>query len=151
MQSYDETEVTTGNAGKGKGKENASAWQNFAGGSRGKQGKEFTGYDSKGGAHHQIRTPSTAASEESLEIVTDGFRGRSRVSQAKVCLVNTYLEKLLLMHQQGGNSQFAKAPRGPSPSLPKDSMVEKLKAARMGHTVSYSDDEEESDDEWGRA
>ncbi|KAI4144073.1 MAG: hypothetical protein LQ341_002729 [Variospora aurantia] len=134
LQSYNETELTTGNAGKGKGKENASAWQNFAGGSRGKQGKEFTGYDSKGGAHHQIRTPSTAASEESLEIVTDGFRGRSKVSQVK-----------------GSNSRFAKAPRGPSPSLPKDSMVEKLKAARMGHTVSYSDNEEESDDEWGHA
>ncbi|KAL8650478.1 MAG: hypothetical protein Q9210_003800 [Variospora velana] len=134
LQSYNEAELTTGNAGKGKGKENASAWQNFAGGSRGKQGKEFTGYDNEGGAHHQIRNPSTVASEESLEIVTDGFRGRSGVSQAK-----------------GGNSRFAKAPRGPSPSLPKDSMVEKLKAARMGHTVSYSDDEDESDDEWGHA
>ncbi|KAI4114803.1 MAG: hypothetical protein LQ345_004480 [Seirophora villosa] len=130
LQSYDDEELTSANAAKGKGKETASDWQKFAGGSRGKAAKEFIGYDNNGRAHPQVRNPSTIASEESVEFVTDGFRGRSGVSQKK-----------------GRNSRFARVPRGPSPPLPKGHMVEKLKATRPGHTVSYSD-EDTSEEEW---
>ncbi|KAL8940531.1 MAG: hypothetical protein Q9211_002234 [Gyalolechia sp. 1 TL-2023] len=124
---------TSGND-KRKGKETETAtsnWQNFAGTKRRDEPVEFTGYDSKGGAHRQVRSPSTIASERSVEIVTDRPRGRSGPSQPK-----------------GGNSRFAKAPRGPSPALRKDSMITVLKAGATGRTVSYSDDED-TDGEWG--
>ncbi|KAI4177443.1 MAG: hypothetical protein LQ343_000424 [Gyalolechia ehrenbergii] len=124
---------TSGNdKGKGKEKENATPnWQNFAATQRRDEPVEFTGYDAKGGAQRQVRSPSTVASERSVEIVTDRPRGRSGPSQPK-----------------GGKHQFARVPRGPSPELRKDSMITALKAGATGRTVSYSDDED-TDDEWG--
>ncbi|KAL8716571.1 MAG: hypothetical protein Q9225_006110 [Loekoesia sp. 1 TL-2023] len=134
LGSYSDVGLTDETSGKGKGKakENTpSNWQDFASKIRGSDVVEFTGYDSKGDAHHQIRSTSTVASDESVVIMTDAPRGRSGVPKA-----------------QGGKQQFAKVPRGPSPEMRKDSMVTALKSAATGRTVTYSDDED-TDDEWG--
>ncbi|KAL8829810.1 MAG: hypothetical protein Q9170_006012 [Blastenia crenularia] len=118
---------------KGKGKEKekvTSNWQNFASQNRGEDPVSFTGYDSKGSAHPQVRNTLTVASDDSVEIVTDKPRGRSTIPKTKA-----------------GN-QFAKPDRGPSPAMRKDSMVYSLKNNATGRTVTYSDDEV-TDDEWG--
>lgn len=84
LKSYSDEEFAGGYSGKGKGKEKAQGWQTFASEKDGKQAKEFVGYDSKGGAHRQVRSPSAVASDDSIEIVTNAPRGRSRYSHAKV-------------------------------------------------------------------
>ncbi|KAI4186280.1 MAG: hypothetical protein L6R41_003580 [Letrouitia leprolyta] len=113
---------------KGKGKERETNWQSFAATQR-PDPVVFTGYDSKSGAHRQVHSPSVAAREQSVEIVTDKPRGRSNVSKPK-----------------GGKHAFAKPPRGPSPEMRKDSVINSLKNAAVGRTVSYSDDEYTDDE-----
>lgn len=134
LGSYHDAGLSSGPASseKGKGKESESLtvnWQSFANAQRDNKPVEFTGYDSKGGAHRQLHNPSIAASEQSVEIVTDKPRGRSSVSRPK-----------------GGKSAFAKPPRGPSPALRKDSVITALKNAATGRTVNYSDDEVTDDE-----
>ncbi|KAL8941089.1 MAG: hypothetical protein Q9216_002460 [Gyalolechia sp. 2 TL-2023] len=132
LGSYSDIGIPSGTSGdKGKGKEKESTtsnWQAFAAAQRRSEPVEFTGFDSKGGAHRQLRSPSIISSERSVEIVTDRPRGRSGPSQPK-----------------GKNQRFAKAPRGPSPEMRKDSIIHALKASATGRTVSYSDDEDTDD------
>lgn len=86
LKSYSDDECTQEPSGKGKGKEEEPTdWQKFAANN---PGKEFTGYDPTGGAHRQVRGPSTIASDRSLEIVTDTPRGRSGYSKGKVCSIH---------------------------------------------------------------
>ncbi|KAL8761172.1 MAG: hypothetical protein Q9184_002684 [Pyrenodesmia sp. 2 TL-2023] len=133
LKSYSDEDLVKENIVKGKGKEKAHDWQGFAVGNDEKEPKAFTGYDSKGGAHHQIRQPSTAASAYSVDIQTENPGGRPGYSTAKVL-------------EQGG--KFAKPPRGRSPVPRPGNIIEQLKANTGGRTV-HSDDEETDDDEWG--
>ncbi|KAL8928855.1 MAG: hypothetical protein Q9208_001633 [Pyrenodesmia sp. 3 TL-2023] len=131
LKSYSDEDLVKGSTVKGKGKEKAHDWQGFAVGKDEKKPMAFTGYDSKGGAHPQVRQPSTAASAYSLEIQTEDPRGRPGSATLK-----------------GG--KFAKPPRGRSPVPRRGNLIEKLKANTGGRTV-HSDDEETDDDEWGAA
>lgn len=53
-------------------------------------------------------------------------------------------DKAILL--KGGKHAFAKPPRGPSPEMRKDSVINSLKNAAVGRTVSYSDDEYTDDE-----
>ncbi|KAL8908107.1 MAG: hypothetical protein Q9207_000999 [Kuettlingeria erythrocarpa] len=129
LKSYSDEEFAKENTGKGKGKEKPQNWQGFADGDAEKKPQTFIGYDSKGGAHHQVRQPSTAASGYSVEIQTESPRGRPGHPTAK-----------------GG--KFAKPPRGLSPVPRPGNMIEQLKANTGGRTI-HSDDEETEDEDWG--
>lgn len=96
LKSYSDEEFAKENTGKGKGKEKLQNWQGFAGGDAEKKPQTFTGYDPKGGAHHQVRQPSTAASGYSVEIQTESPRGRPGHTTAKVWLPNIFVNAHVL-------------------------------------------------------
>ncbi|KAL8736460.1 MAG: hypothetical protein Q9166_000252 [cf. Caloplaca sp. 2 TL-2023] len=118
--------------GKGKAKENMGDWQNFAGSSRGK-GIAHTGYDSKGGAHAQVREPSMSGSERSAQIVTENRSERSGFARSP---------------KASNNPGFANPLPGPPQRRP-DDIIDQLKASATGRTVTYSDEDDSEEEEWG--
>ncbi|KAL9603159.1 MAG: hypothetical protein Q9219_001362 [cf. Caloplaca sp. 3 TL-2023] len=113
--------------GKGKAKENDPVgWQDFAKKAQMDKHEEFTGYDSTGGAHRQVRSPSTVATNDSVEVITDTPRGRREFQQAK-----------------GKNSRFAKVDRGPDSKIMEERWrAANVKKAFVGRQVTYSDEED---------
>ncbi|KAL8731077.1 MAG: hypothetical protein Q9181_004435 [Wetmoreana brouardii] len=133
LGSYSDEESKGASFNKGKGKAKENEWQTFASKGSGKKPIEFTGYDSTGGAHRQVRAPSTVCSEDSVKIVTSARSGPSASS--------TYKET-------GSRARFAKVSRGDTKPRQPDNVTQQLKASATARTVSYSDDEDLGDDDW---
>ena len=77
LGSYSDEDSTGNVFGKGKGKAKENDWQSFASKKSRKQDSHFTGFDSQGGAHRQVRAPSTVFSNDSVEITTSVRSGPS--------------------------------------------------------------------------
>ncbi|KAI4240707.1 MAG: hypothetical protein L6R40_004952 [Gallowayella cf. fulva] len=123
--------------GKGKAKENEPI--------------PYTSYDSQGGAHARHYAQSVTSSDHSVEIITDGPE-QSRFAKPRVQWFPSTLlctAKQHVLQRATGNTGWAKKPSGPPQKRP-DNIIDQLKASATGRTVSYNDDEEDSDDlEWG--
>ncbi|KAL8969639.1 MAG: hypothetical protein Q9183_001906 [Haloplaca sp. 2 TL-2023] len=134
LGSYSDDDSTDTAWGKGKGKAKENDWQSFASKKSRKQNSQFTGFDSQGGAHRQVRAPSTVFSNDSVEITTSVRSGPS----AQVA---------------SSRSKFAKIPavRGKANMQKPDNVTQQMKAAAIGRTVAYHGDEDDSsgDDDWG--
>ncbi|KAL8700379.1 MAG: hypothetical protein Q9201_005481 [Fulgogasparrea decipioides] len=146
--SDEESKGASFNKGKSKGKENE--WQTFALKGSGKKPIEFTGYDSKGDAHRQVRAPSSVCSEDSVKIVTSARSGPSASSTYKVrflpiCSIWVFI---IFVQETGSRARFAKVSRGDTKPRQPDNVTQQLKASATARTVSYSDDEDSSDDHW---